>query len=712
MRFSFRRREEPRWIDTPDFAWVPDTPFDMAPSNDSAVPEPEQTPEQAPEQKPAPEPAPSPEAKKSVPASEPLSDLAVPDLGDLPNLGDLKDIDHLKGWADAEAEAAPAPVPPPQQHSAPERQAEQQKTDPAPAHTAPRAARPAFDKMLLTRLAVGAGQGLGLYLLLQARAAGLDPYLFSAAALALLLAPLVLLEGLGTIAMPLLLAWTGIVAAGLAGLGLYHHWRIQGHDPGHPGFALVILCAVMLFVTQALIHTWLNEHTRARAYRAAFEAGWTLAARAAVWLLATGLSWGLLGTGGALVNWLRPKGVDIAIDPAFLTLPLVGIISAMALHVTANRAMVMRRARGLLMALATVSLPLLVGVGTSLLVVHFTRAPVSAPVLLICAALLVVGINASHRGDGQARQRLRRWPEFAAAFVILALAAVAAAALDARVGQYGWTAPRVYACAVTIVLACYGILYGGAGLISIGGGRWMSRVEPANFVMAFVVIGFCIALVTPLADPVRLAVEAQSTRLQQGRVDPAAFDFTWLRGPGMRFGHAALEQMTHPRSGFGAEAARNAAITLSTAPDSAAPTPTEIGANITVRTPGARLPNALLAQDWSAQKDSVPPCLTVAALPCDAWFMDLDGDGRDEILLVYGNDAQWWASVLKPEDGGWRAVARLTAPPCRGSLTAMRAGDMTAADPLPGWRDLWVAGERLRLHPVDVARPDCAAPAT
>ena len=35
MRFSFRRKEEPRWIDTPDLAWVPDNPFDLAPGKDA-----------------------------------------------------------------------------------------------------------------------------------------------------------------------------------------------------------------------------------------------------------------------------------------------------------------------------------------------------------------------------------------------------------------------------------------------------------------------------------------------------------------------------------------------------------------------------------------------------------------------------------------------------------------------------------------------------
>ena len=43
--------------------------------------------------------------------------------------------------------------------------------------------------------------------------------------------------------------------------------------------------------------------------------------------------------------------------------------------------------------------------------------------------------------------------------------------------------------------------------------------------------------------------------------------------------------------------------------------------------------------------------------------LDLDRDGVTEILLVYGTDARWWASVMKRDvRGGWNPAAP-TAPP-------------------------------------------------
>ena len=66
-------------------------------------------------------------------------------------------------------------------------------------------------------------------------------------------------------------------------------------------------------------------------------------------------------------------------------------------------------------------------------------------------------------------------------------------------------APRIYGCAVTIALTCYGILYGGAALISAQGGRWMQQVEPANFAMAFTLILGCAALTGAPGTPTTLS---------------------------------------------------------------------------------------------------------------------------------------------------------------------------------------------------------------
>lgn len=663
MGFFRKDNDAPRWVDTEALRWNPEEPLEaeprFAPGNDvgwtedwrseprAAVPDP--APETA-----APEAAPQPET--STPPPAPVALLAeAPDIA------------------------------------------------PANLNRAPR--------LWPARLAIGLAQGLFVWTLLASRDIGIfpgsDPYFFSALMLAGVFAPLVLLEGLGEIETRLLALWSGTVAAVTATLGLYHHWRIQGlEQPSYSLFTVSVLCALMLFAAQVMVRAMLREGRALPPYRALFDTTWALAARLLVWAVVAGLAWALIGSGNSLLNWLRQANpaLDLGVAPPLLILPLIGLASAAALHLTApdcriGNTLLRRPLTAALVACFTVALPMLVLASAAALAMHLTIAPLPLAGSLGLALLLVLAVNASFRGE-EPREAWRKASEFLAAFLLLALVAVAALALNARVAVFGWTGLRVLAAAVILMLGAYGAGYAAAALISIGGGRWMQRIEPANRLLALLLVGTCLALASPLADPVRLAVKAQVARAERGE----SLDFPWLRNKGLRFGHDALLAMT--RSGDPL-LARDAAITLSVAPAADAPTPSEIGANIILRTPGARLPSSLLEPDWSAFAGQVPPCLTRPTATCEAWFLDLDRDGRNEILLVYGNDARWWAAVMKQGPEGWRPAASLAAPPCRGSLDAMRAGDIRPADPLPGWRDLLVAGMRLTPTPAPGSYQPC-----
>ncbi len=139
--------------------------------------------------------------------------------------------------------------------------------------------------------------------------------------------------------------------------------------------------------------------------------------------------------------------------------------------------------------------------------------------------MLVIAINASYRGGDEWRPLWRRRAEFAAAFLLPPLAALAVTSLEARVAQFGFTAPRVVATACVLLFCAYALAYAGAALISLGGGRWMARIERANLLMAFVAMSLIATLASPLGDPVRLAVANQNWRMTHGRVAPEAFDY-------------------------------------------------------------------------------------------------------------------------------------------------------------------------------------------
>ncbi|HEY0267224.1 MAG TPA: hypothetical protein VGC16_10760, partial [Rhizomicrobium sp.] len=495
-------------MDSEVLNWTPEQPFGeteprFAPGNDigwtddwraepkAAAPEPPAVLQSA--ALPAPEPLP----EESEPARADAAPEAVPAVVETP----------------ATAEPAPAPEATPPVADAPH-------TPPVPANLnrAP--------NLLPIRLGIGLTQGLLLYLLTQARAAdvwpGSDPYLYSAFSLALVFAPLVLLEGLGDIETRLLALWSGTVATLLATLGLYRHWRMEGVEQLHADYPLLALVTVALVIAQSLLRAGLRDGRIVASYRTLFETAWSLAARLCLWLLLAGIAWALIGSGNSLFNWLRAHhpAFPLTMAPTLVILPLLGLCSAAAFDLTALGWM-RRAGRAALLTCCTVALPLLAAVSIGLIA---ARAQ-SAPLMLGLAALLLLALNASYR-DGAARARWRKGCEFAAAFLILALAILAAFALAARVSALGWTANRILVCAATAALILYGAFTTAAALMSLGGGRWMQPIEPVNRVLALLLLAGCCALVSPLADPLPLAVQAQTARLT--RTDPAAFDFAWL----------------------------------------------------------------------------------------------------------------------------------------------------------------------------------------
>jgi hypothetical protein len=315
-------------------------------------------------------------------------------------------------------------------------------------------------------------------------------------------------------------------------------------------------------------------------------------------------------------------------------------------------------------------------------------AAIPAGFLLALGWALTAAFTASARGEAIARWR--RIGEACAAPLIIILAALAGLAIAGRVIAFGWSDIRIYGATAALLLAAAGAGYGAGLLVDFGRrARAMRQVHP---LLALLGIAACVALLTPLADPLRLAVRSQTDRLTAGDVPPWRFDFGWLRRHGGRFGPAALQSLTRNPA---PEVARDAALFLSLG--AGLPTPTMIGANIHVRSLGARLPAALLETDWTKVKGPVPPCLTGVTTGCDAWFLDFDNDGAAEILLAYGDAGRWWAAILKPGAGGWRIAGTLAAPPCPAGTAAMRAGDFALVNAVPAWRDLLVNGMRLHV---------------
>ena len=79
----------------------------------------------------------------------------------------------------------------------------------------------------------------------------------------------------------------------------------------------------------------------------------------------------------------------------------------------------------------------------------------------------------------------------------------------------------------------------------------MKGLERTNVLVACVIVVAVLSLFSPLADPARISVADQLSRLQSGAVPPERFDFAFLRFDSGRYGRMALERLAAATDGPG-----------------------------------------------------------------------------------------------------------------------------------------------------------------
>ena len=125
----------------------------------------------------------------------------------------------------------------------------------------------------------------------------------------------------------------------------------------------------------------------------------------------------------------------------------------------------------------------------------------------------------------------------------------------------------------------------------------------------------------------------------------------------------------------------------------------EVMANISVWPQGSALPTSFLSQDWSNVEDrwSIPTCLTIENKKCNAYVIDLTGDGVAEILLWGIDDNQKSSVFIKNANDTWHAAGSFRGVGvCTERIQkSLAAGDYKIVPPLI--RDIEVSGQRLHL---------------
>jgi hypothetical protein len=581
------------------------------------------------------------------------------------------------------------------------------------------------------RLATGLGQGVLLYLLYLAVESETWPategLVFAPVLVLAWFIPLLLLAGLGNMRTRSLLVWIIGAAVVLAALAIYDITRgaegvgelasrimADRGDDRHiwPSYLLVAAAIIGLFVAQSLVAAGASERRILATYPAYFDTAWKMAVQLALSIAFVGLFWLLLGLGAGLFE-LIDIGVFVRlIEHRWFAMPATTLAFAAALHVTDARVAIVRGLRVLVHVLLSWLLPLLTVVVAGFLAsLPFTGlAPLwktrfATALLLVTTAALLALINAAYQ-EGDATHRpapVLRHAGRLAALMPVPLVAIAAYALGLRVDQHGWSTDRIMSAAILLVAAFYALGYAVAALRP---GAWLKGIEVVNVASGFVILAVLLALFSPLADPARLAVASQLARLRDGRIAPDRFDYAYLRFDGARYGKAALEEL---KAMDGPDAAlirlRVAAVErLKSRWDRGvvAPSAEETAAAISVHPRDRALPESFLTQNWSDLGETqwmVPACLRNRSDHCDAFLVDLDGDGVDEVVLAAQQES-WMAVAFHQNDAGrWQIIGTFQLG-CERIQQAFQNGEVQAV--APEWRDLDVAGMRLRLTPSPV----------
>ncbi|HKD22559.1 MAG TPA: DUF4153 domain-containing protein, partial [Rhizomicrobium sp.] len=491
------------------------------------------------------------------------------------------------------------------------------------------------------------------------------------------------------------------------------HWPMEWNDKPAiaPSASVFVFTLGALFIGQALVAGGDHDRRFIAHYETHFDVAWKLGLQGLLSGVFVGIFWAVLELGAALFNLIGLSGFGHFIEHRWFAIPATTLAFAAAVHLTDVRAGLVRGTRTLVLVLLSWLLPLMAGIAAAfLLSLLFTGlAPLwktnfAAGYLLFATAVLIFLINAAFQ-DGDAERlpaSVLRLAGSVAAVLLVPLVAISAYAIDLRVAQYGWTEQRVFSAACLVVAAFYAVGY---AVAAFPRGAWLARMARWNFYAALLVIAVIFAVFSPIADPLRIAVNSQVARLESGRVTPDAFDYSYLRNNSGRFGMHALHALAHYTGAHAEYIRAKAEAVLGTKPLVAPPAiPQDIAANFAVYPAGRTLPPSFIHQDWNHDplSSSLPACMANPGVGCTAFFLDLFGDGREEIVVIGVDKAGVTTSsngVFASDDKG---VWHLIATPdnqweCKSNLEALRRGDFKLVPPPLASRDVEVRGTRLTV---------------
>jgi len=543
-----------------------------------------------------------------------------------------------------------------------------------------------------SRVLIGAVQGVALYVLfdlLPKQNAMIGGMLLTTPLHALLIClPLLANTGLGYLRPRALLQWLGAAALVLGALAVYAVWRTAGTEsaalrgPGAPGEVWGFLTAAGMFMAHVLVLAAAHDGQRIASYATYFDLAWKLAIQCVFSGAFLGSLWLVLWLGATLFNLLGLKWLQHLLLQGWFAIPFSAMAVAWALHLTDVKPDIVRGIRALFLVLLSWLLPVITLVSAIFLVsllwtglepLWATRR--ASVVLLIAAATIILLINAAYQsGDKELKiSRVVRWSGYLGAVLLMPLVILAIHALALRVEQYGWSADRIIAAAALAVAVWYATGYGAATLKRHEG--WLPLVARVNIGATWLILAVLLALLSPVADPARLAVSDQVSRLRTGQIAPETFDYAYLTSGAGRWGRDMLDAMIEQRAGMpetiASIVAQNAKQERSPLTESESSPAGHDAAVKPVHRPIAAvwpesrmLPEGFLEQLGRADVERVydwvwPECLSEPGVSCEAVLLQLDSDPGEEVLLLQDRPNPTAVIFDRDHQEQWQLVAVL-----------------------------------------------------
>lgn len=518
-------------------------------------------------------------------------------------------------------------------------------------------------------MAIGLAQGLVLYVLFR-HWTDKDwltdyPMLFRGLSLMALFIPPLGISALSHMRPRQLVSWLLLLAALIAGLGIYDLWRAdigiwlmdpalsawqkQAENRLKPSALLILLLVPGLFMAQAMALAGEQDRRWIASYRSYFAWAWKLALQLSFAALFNAVMWLILLTGAQLFELLKMDFLATLIRKHWFTIPVSAMAFAAALHLTDVKPAIIVSLRKLLLTMLSWLLPLAALIATGFLAglcvtglepLWETRN--ATAVLLGTTALLVILINMVYQ-DGLSAEaappRVISWSLRLSCVLPSPLVVLAAYALGLRVNQYGWTPERIYATLCIAVAAIYAVGY----LAALRRAAHMGTMAPVNVGTSFAILTALVLILTPIADPARLAVADQLSRLASGQITVQQLDVKFMRYEGERYGVRALAEIAKdqdPQLASLNERIQRALksehvwdLVRSDKPGS------KSGANMRMHPEGATWPAGITDKTWSGmmamgRHTVVPPCVYDDLIQCDVYVITPPGARSAQLLLI------------------------------------------------------------------------------